>query len=71
METWLMGVAGPDMCSVVIKSVSGQHVSFMDPDAAISIGRDLIATARRAKSGLIVPQIDVQLPPPNGDGHSP
>jgi len=57
------------MCAVIIKSVSGQHVSFMNVDSAISIGEDLIATARRAKSGLIVPQIDVQLPPPNGDGH--
>jgi hypothetical protein len=67
-ETWQCDVTSNQLVLIVISSVSGQHVSFMPPDVALSVAENIVNTARRAKSGIIIVQ---NLQQPSSNGGSP
>lgn len=67
---------GPDgvtsMVMVQIATPTGAHVDLLEVDAAEEIGMDIVNAARRARSGIILPDgvngTDLHGPPPGHPG---
>jgi hypothetical protein len=60
---WNVGVADPPnkFVVVVVTDTSGTRVLFLEPDAAVTVGNAMVAAARQARSGLVIPTPQVPL----------